>query len=212
MTDWTTSIDGEDAANLAPDEPSMEEQAMHVVGGPQPSAGNDFDPPDSAPLDAVLSRQHYLLPADAESGNDQHRRVWFAEPRGLAKVSDGWARERLGRQREWIVRLRVESSGSLGSMSQREEFGELTIAADHTADDASETNEVEVVRSMVASLDGDLEELDAALTRVASGRYGFCERCGNPIASERLDAVPATRYCVDDETLIEGSAAPGHLR
>jgi len=39
-------------------------------------------------------------------------------------------------------------------------------------------------------------EIEEAHDRLARGRYGVCERCGDPIAAERLDALPATRYCV----------------
>lgn len=41
---------------------------------------------------------------------------------------------------------------------------------------------------------GQLSAIDAALA--GGGRYGRCERCGGTIAQERLEALPATRYCV----------------
>ncbi|WP_433030613.1 TraR/DksA C4-type zinc finger protein [Actinomycetospora sp. CA-053990] len=31
---------------------------------------------------------------------------------------------------------------------------------------------------------------------MAAGTYGVCERCGRPIAPERLEARPAARTCV----------------
>jgi DnaK suppressor protein len=43
----------------------------------------------------------------------------------------------------------------------------------------------------------EIEEIDAALRRIAEGTYGTCEGCSNPIALARLRAVPATRFCVD---------------
>ncbi len=42
----------------------------------------------------------------------------------------------------------------------------------------------------------DLDEIAAARARVAAGTYGVCERCGRPIAPERLEARPAARTCV----------------
>ena len=42
----------------------------------------------------------------------------------------------------------------------------------------------------------DLDEIDAALGRVADDTYGHCERCGEPIAPERLEARPAARRCI----------------
>jgi RNA polymerase-binding transcription factor DksA len=41
-----------------------------------------------------------------------------------------------------------------------------------------------------------LAELDEALDRLRQGRYGQCERCGRPIAAERLAARPAARTCI----------------
>jgi RNA polymerase-binding transcription factor DksA len=39
--------------------------------------------------------------------------------------------------------------------------------------------------------------IEAALDRIANGSYGTCVRCGDPIAEERLDALPATPMCAD---------------
>jgi DnaK suppressor protein len=43
----------------------------------------------------------------------------------------------------------------------------------------------------------EIAEIDAALRRIMEGTYGVCEGCGARIATERLRAVPATRFCVD---------------
>jgi RNA polymerase-binding transcription factor DksA len=37
---------------------------------------------------------------------------------------------------------------------------------------------------------------EAALRRLDEGRYGVCERCGQPIGAERLAARPAAVTCV----------------
>jgi DnaK suppressor protein len=41
------------------------------------------------------------------------------------------------------------------------------------------------------------QEIEAALQRLADGTYGTCEGCGQAIAISRLQALPATRVCVD---------------
>jgi RNA polymerase-binding transcription factor len=38
--------------------------------------------------------------------------------------------------------------------------------------------------------------IDAALGRLAAGRYGVCDRCGQPIGEDRLAARPAAVTCV----------------
>lgn len=43
----------------------------------------------------------------------------------------------------------------------------------------------------------ELERVDAALRRLDDGTYGRCLNCGNPIAAERLDAIPWAAHCID---------------
>jgi len=38
--------------------------------------------------------------------------------------------------------------------------------------------------------------IDAALQRLETGRYGICERCGQPIGEERLAARPTAATCI----------------
>ncbi|RZT62158.1 TraR/DksA family transcriptional regulator [Microcella alkaliphila] len=49
---------------------------------------------------------------------------------------------------------------------------------------------------LVADAERELSELDAALSRVASGDYGTCRECGGPISSDRLEARPAAAFCI----------------
>jgi DnaK suppressor protein len=41
-----------------------------------------------------------------------------------------------------------------------------------------------------------LAGIDAALRRLEAGQYGVCERCGQPIGSDRLTARPAALTCI----------------
>jgi len=41
-----------------------------------------------------------------------------------------------------------------------------------------------------------VEEIDAALARIADGTYGSCDRCHQPIPKARLKALPYARLCV----------------
>ena len=40
-----------------------------------------------------------------------------------------------------------------------------------------------------------VNDIQDALRRMAAGSYGTCERCGQPITTERLQAAPTTRWC-----------------
>jgi DnaK suppressor protein len=41
-----------------------------------------------------------------------------------------------------------------------------------------------------------LDEITAALGRLEAGTYGRCEGCDGAIPDERLEIMPATRFCV----------------
>ena len=41
-----------------------------------------------------------------------------------------------------------------------------------------------------------VEEIDAALDKIAQGRYGICEGCGELIPQPRLEALPYARLCI----------------
>lgn len=41
----------------------------------------------------------------------------------------------------------------------------------------------------------EIRMIEAALARVADGSFGDCVACGEPIAEERLDAVPHAARC-----------------
>ena len=42
-----------------------------------------------------------------------------------------------------------------------------------------------------------LADIEAALSRLAIGRFGWCEQCGRVIATTRLAGMPQARYCAD---------------
>jgi RNA polymerase-binding transcription factor DksA len=50
--------------------------------------------------------------------------------------------------------------------------------------------------ALLAAARERIAEVDDALRRVDAKTYGVCERCGQPIAAERLAARPFARYCV----------------
>jgi DnaK suppressor protein len=54
-----------------------------------------------------------------------------------------------------------------------------------------ETDYEEVLSAAEAALD----QVDAALGRLADGSYGVCVTCGERIADERLAAAPAADTC-----------------
>ena len=56
--------------------------------------------------------------------------------------------------------------------------------------------------TMARSLRTNLREVERALAKLDNGSYGTCERCGNPIGAERLDAIPWAPLCIDCKKLV----------
>jgi RNA polymerase-binding transcription factor DksA len=52
-------------------------------------------------------------------------------------------------------------------------------------------------QALAASLREQLDAVEAALTKLDEGTYGQCEVCGNAIPDARLEAMPASRFCID---------------
>ncbi|GAB2922342.1 TraR/DksA C4-type zinc finger protein [Streptomyces heilongjiangensis] len=53
----------------------------------------------------------------------------------------------------------------------------------------------EVHVKLAASARMVLADVEAALRRIAEGRYGICHLCRRPVDRERLTVVPQARYC-----------------
>ena len=52
-------------------------------------------------------------------------------------------------------------------------------------------------KALVNQFRKELEETQLALDKFDDDSYGVCERCGRPISEARLEAMPATRYCIE---------------
>ena len=72
------------------------------------------------------------------------------------------------------------------------------------ADSAHSTAERARLLSGMKALRSNLRWVERALTKMDLGTYGVCERCGNPISVERLEALPWAILCIDCARLGEG--------
>lgn len=71
---------------------------------------------------------------------------------------------------------------------------------DHNVEsEVQEEGQEASIARLLARLDdrgrAQIEAIDRALGRIASGEYGGCEQCGSSISVERLRALPATPTC-----------------
>ena len=88
--------------------------------------------------------------------------------------------------------------------------GELSTVDQHPGDSGTETFELEKTVSLLEQVEDELQEVEAAFRRVEDGSYGICQVCRRPIGDERIEALPATRFCIEDQAKAERDAGyPG---
>ena len=115
------------------------------------------------------------------------------------------ARKRLTEER---TRLTATLEGLETDLeAQKESLQELSVVDEHQADIGTETFEREKDLSIVESVKAGLEDIESALHRLDEGTYGECEICHQPIGDERLEAVPAARFCVEHQAEVERTPA-----
>jgi DnaK suppressor protein len=63
-------------------------------------------------------------------------------------------------------------------------------------EEATESLELERRLALEKQIREQLADIEAALAKFPGGTYGNCEDCGQPIALERLEALPQAKLCV----------------
>jgi DnaK suppressor protein len=107
-----------------------------------------------------------------------------------------------GEFRRLLEEQRTAAAGALeylhrenpGSMA--DETNEVPLD-NHLAETASVTLDREIDYTLEENEEELLAAIDAALARIEDGTYGACRRCGQPIADERLRALPYATLCID---------------
>jgi RNA polymerase-binding transcription factor DksA len=115
------------------------------------------------------------------------------------------ARGLLEDERQRLERLRTEQLENL-QHSEMDRSGELSSFDQHPGDLGTDTFEREKDLSIVEQLEAELEDVERAMRRVEDGTYGRCEVDGEPIPDERLEALPAARFCVRHQSEVDRAA------
>ena len=114
------------------------------------------------------------------------------------------ARQRLADERARLdgVKSTFDDEG-LTDQSGSDSLGELSSYDQHQADVGTETFEREKDLSILEQVEAELADVEHALRRLDDGTYGTCEVCGKVIPDERLEAMPATRLCLEHQAEAE---------
>jgi DnaK suppressor protein len=96
---------------------------------------------------------------------------------------------------------RAEVVGRVGEL--RRELDQLIQASiganaddEHDPEGATIAFERAQLSSLLAAAERRLAEINRTVASLAAGTYGRCERCGQPIGAERLEARPSATTCV----------------
>jgi DnaK suppressor protein len=123
-------------------------------------------------------------PKKAATGGDEQRDVFLEHQRALLAAE----RNNYTRQAE---ELRAEAE----ALALEHEPGDVQF--DEEGGEGGTSNvDRELDLHLSAQAQAAIEEIDAALAKIAEGTYGFCESCGNPVPKARLEALPHARLCV----------------
>jgi RNA polymerase-binding protein DksA len=90
-----------------------------------------------------------------------------------------------------------------GNSSSLEDQTDESPSDNHMAEMATVTVEREIDYGLEESVEHALQAIDAALVRLDAGTFGTCQRCGNQIAIDRLEALPYVTLCIDCKRLEE---------
>lgn len=107
-------------------------------------------------------------------------------------------------------RVRETAAGleeSVRSPTSGESAGGLSNVPMHLGDVGSEVYNQELNATLLENEAHIRDEVYAALDRLDAGTFGTCERCGQAIAAERLDALPYARHCVGCAAAVQSGAA-----
>jgi DnaK suppressor protein len=106
--------------------------------------------------------------------------------------------ELVRRMRRALTEQRAQLRREITEQGADPDSDELSFVDDAGFSDRSHsTQERSRLISVVEALRTDLVDVERALERTDNGTYGTCERCGNPIDPERLEARPWALLCID---------------
>jgi len=95
--------------------------------------------------------------------------------------------------------LERERSLVLAEIKQDEKPVDLGIDVVRFEEESDASEEVGNQFAIVGDLRTRLDDIENALQKMQTGKYGICEKCGEPIEEEILDVDPESRYCKKDK-------------
>jgi DnaK suppressor protein len=104
----------------------------------------------------------------------------------------------LARLRQELIRHRDFLRAEIASQGADPDSDDVNFVDDMGfADRGHSSEERSQVIAVVRALRSNLRDVERALSKMETGTFGICERCGKPISTERLEALPWAELCID---------------
>ncbi|HXT89495.1 MAG TPA: TraR/DksA C4-type zinc finger protein [Trebonia sp.] len=105
-------------------------------------------------------------------------------------------RSRLNTDRERALQRIADLDREFAAIVASASEGSAGGDDEHDPEGATVAYERQHIAALRAQAREQLDMIDAALRKVASGIYEICDICGEPIGAERLAARPASLICI----------------
>lgn len=113
--------------------------------------------------------------------------------------------KQLEHYRQLLLEKRHEIQGDVSMMEENifQSGGDISSMPVHLADIGTDSYEQEFSLGLMAEEKKILVEINKALDRINNGSYGICDGLDIPIESNRLEAIPWTRYSLEYARMAE---------
>ena len=95
--------------------------------------------------------------------------------------------------KEYKNKLEKERMLILEEIKKSEKPTDFGSDIDHLDEEADEAEELGNQLAIAQDLKIRLDDIEAALEKIRTGKYGICEKCGKEIEEEVLDVDPESR-------------------
>lgn len=95
-----------------------------------------------------------------------------------------------------LLSLREEYTDRIDAIEVETHHKETPVEKDF-AEQATQSENDDVLTSLDDEAQQMVMHIDAALARIEQGTYGICKSCNEPIPEPRLEAVPYAELCID---------------
>jgi RNA polymerase-binding protein DksA len=91
--------------------------------------------------------------------------------------------------------LRDEMTTRINAINKDVHHREQAVEKDFAEQTTQREND-EVLNALDHEARAVVQQIDKALLSIKENAYGTCQKCGNPIAEKRLEAVPYVTLCI----------------